>query len=141
MRRALLFAIVVLILSACAQEPEYDIVLRNGTIYDGSGAAPVQGDIAIRGDRIAAVGDIGSGRGREEIDVNGVAVLKDGEHHGSHAGAGGARVGTAVMEVRLEECFFPLLRGGSAAPIKHITLPLVIGAAGEVSHFGLQERV
>jgi N-acyl-D-amino-acid deacylase len=74
MRRALLFAIVVTILSACAPEPEYDIVLRNGTIYDGSGAAPIQGDVAIRGDRIAAVGDIGSGRGREEIDANGLAV-------------------------------------------------------------------
>ncbi|MBI4471512.1 MAG: D-aminoacylase, partial [Acidobacteria bacterium] len=65
---------LTLILTACAREPEYDIVLRSGTIHDGSGGAPVQGDVAIQGDRIAAIGDIGSARGREEIDVKGLAV-------------------------------------------------------------------
>src|SRR5260221_1355181 len=53
--------------------PKYDVVLRNATLYDGSGGAAVQGDLAIRGDRIAAVGRV-AGRGKEELDVHGLAV-------------------------------------------------------------------
>lgn len=62
-----------MIVAACQPSPEYDIVLRGGTIYDGSGAAPVVGDVAIVGDSIAAVGDV-KARGRQEIDITGRAV-------------------------------------------------------------------
>ncbi len=66
--------VLVAIAGACQSTPDYDFILRNGTIYDGSGAAPVIGDVAIRADRIAAVGDVGNARAREEIDVTGLAV-------------------------------------------------------------------
>jgi N-acyl-D-amino-acid deacylase len=52
----------------------YDLILRNGTIYDGSGGAPFVGDVAIDKDTIAAVGKLGDARGRREIDVHGLAV-------------------------------------------------------------------
>src|SRR3990170_8420026 len=55
-------------------EPTYDPVLRNGTIYDGSGGAPFTGDVAITGDRIAAVAPRISGRGETEVDARGLAV-------------------------------------------------------------------
>ena len=55
-------------------EPGYDIVLRGGTIYDGSGGAPFTGDVAIAGDRIAAVAPNIAGRGETEIDAGGLAV-------------------------------------------------------------------
>ncbi len=53
---------------------QYDVIIRNGTIYDGSGGAPYKGDVAIQGDVIAAVGDVGDAQGKREIDVNGLAV-------------------------------------------------------------------
>src|SRR5262245_36177989 len=53
---------------------EFDLVLRGGVLYDGSGAPPIAGDLAIRGDVIAAVGALGSARGREEMDVRGLAA-------------------------------------------------------------------
>ncbi|HLV34930.1 MAG TPA: D-aminoacylase [Spirillospora sp.] len=54
---------------------QYDIILRNGTIYDGSGAPPVTGDVAISGDQIAMVGQLDSdARGAAEIDAQGLAV-------------------------------------------------------------------
>jgi len=59
---------------AAAPQPRYDVVLRGGTIYDGSGDAPYVGDVAILYDAIAGVGDLGEARGREEIDVSGRAV-------------------------------------------------------------------
>ena len=45
----------------------HDLVIRGGTIYDGTGGAPFAGDVAIDGDRVAAVGKVAA-RGHEEID-------------------------------------------------------------------------
>ncbi len=53
---------------------EYDIILRNGTLFDGSGAPGARGDLAIQGRGIAALGDLKDARGRRELDVSGLAV-------------------------------------------------------------------
>ena len=52
----------------------HDIVIQNGTIYDGSGGAPFVGTVAIRGDRISHVGAPDALRGRRIIDADGLAV-------------------------------------------------------------------
>ena len=54
--------------------PRYDLLIRNGLIYDGTGAAPVAGDIAVRGDRIAAIGPHLAGTATTLIDAHGKAV-------------------------------------------------------------------
>jgi N-acyl-D-amino-acid deacylase len=51
----------------------HDVVVRGGTVYDGSGGAPFDADVAIDGDRIAKIGAVGE-RGRVEIDAGGLAV-------------------------------------------------------------------
>ncbi len=64
-----------LALSACAaHQPAYDVVIRGGTVYDGLGGAPYRADVAITGDRIAAIGDLGGAAGAREIDAAGLAV-------------------------------------------------------------------
>jgi len=68
-------ALCVLLLAACSAPTEsYDLILRNGTIYDGTGAPPVTGDVGIRGDSIAAVGDLRGATATTELDVSGLAV-------------------------------------------------------------------
>ncbi len=52
----------------------YDVLIRNGTIYDGSGAPPTVGDVAINGDQIASIGSLENARGRTEIEARGLAV-------------------------------------------------------------------
>jgi N-acyl-D-aspartate/D-glutamate deacylase len=47
---------------------EHDLVIRGGTIVDGSGGELSEGDIAISNGRIFAIGEVG-GKGREEIDA------------------------------------------------------------------------
>lgn len=74
MRRSAFPLLALLALSACTSEPDVDVVLRGGTIYDGSGAPGYVGDVAIVGDSIVAVGDVGSVRGVTEVDVTGLAV-------------------------------------------------------------------
>jgi N-acyl-D-amino-acid deacylase len=53
---------------------QYDLIIRNGTIYDGTGSPPVAGDLAVNGQTIAAVGALPNARGRTELDADGLAV-------------------------------------------------------------------
>jgi N-acyl-D-amino-acid deacylase len=59
---------------ACGSTTEYDIVIRHGTVYDGTGAAGVIQDLAINGDKIAARGDLSGARARQTVDASGMAV-------------------------------------------------------------------
>jgi N-acyl-D-amino-acid deacylase len=81
------FTFAALLLAGCATQPRivavdqgppplpaYDIVVRNGTIYDGAGGEPYAGDILINGDRIVAIGPAAKARGQTEIDATGLAV-------------------------------------------------------------------
>jgi N-acyl-D-amino-acid deacylase len=69
-----------LLLVACSPPPDHEIVLRGGTIYDGSGSEPFVGDVAIDGDSISVVAplpvdaDSPRPRGAVEIEVAGLAV-------------------------------------------------------------------
>ncbi len=62
------------LLFACTSPVSYDLILRGGTIYDGSGEEPYVGDVAFNGDEIAALGDLGNATAAAEIDVEGLAV-------------------------------------------------------------------
>lgn len=54
--------------------PDYDVVIRNGRIIDGSGNPWVSGDLAIRGDRVAALGKIDGSRAKRVIDAKGLVI-------------------------------------------------------------------
>jgi len=72
---ALLLAAAVALATAGQGTPEYDLILRGGAIYDGSGNPPFTGHVAIRGQRIAAVGKLPAGaRAQAEMDARGLAV-------------------------------------------------------------------
>jgi len=58
-----------------AEEPaKYDVIIRGGTVYDGTGAAGVVADVAIMGDRISAIGDLSKATAAKVIDAKGKAV-------------------------------------------------------------------
>src|SRR5262249_9784922 len=61
-------------LMGIASGAEYDLLIRNGLIYDGSGAEPFAGDVAINGQSIAAVGKLADAHRRVEVDAQGLAV-------------------------------------------------------------------
>src|SRR5438874_4584555 len=53
---------------------DFDIIIKDGTVYDGSGAEPKQADVAIRGDRIVGIGDFKAAKAKAVIDAQGLAV-------------------------------------------------------------------
>ncbi len=61
--------------ASCATEKEFDIVVRNGLVYDGLGNAAVETDIGIRADTIAAMGDLSGASALSEIDATGKTVV------------------------------------------------------------------
>src|SRR6187401_2027470 len=78
-RRLAILALVAA-LAACAQAPadkaaaEYDLVIRNGIVYDGSGGEGRRIDVGVRGDRVATLGDLSGARAKQVVDAHGQAV-------------------------------------------------------------------
>jgi N-acyl-D-amino-acid deacylase len=62
----------MLFLASCALK--YDVIVRNGNIYDGTGLSAYQADIGIKGNKIAAIGDLKDQKGKTEINAEGMAV-------------------------------------------------------------------
>jgi hypothetical protein len=67
-------ALLCTFLTACAVPVSHDVILRGGTIYDGSGGESYIGDVAFDGDVISALGDLEDARAKVDINVRGLAV-------------------------------------------------------------------
>src|SRR5262249_6780040 len=52
----------------------YDVILRGGTVYDGSGKAPRKADVGLRGDKIATVGDLSTATAKTVVDARDLAA-------------------------------------------------------------------
>ena len=63
----------IVILSACSRQ-QYDVIIKNGVVYDGNGGAAFKADIAIKGDTIAFIGDGSKVTAKKNIDAKGMAV-------------------------------------------------------------------
>jgi N-acyl-D-amino-acid deacylase len=61
-------------LAACSPPVSHDVIVRGGTLYDGSGGKPYVADIAIDDDVIVAIGDLGDARAPITVDARGRAV-------------------------------------------------------------------
>ncbi|MDZ7378396.1 MAG: hypothetical protein ONB06_03510, partial [candidate division KSB1 bacterium] len=60
-------------LPSCTRK-QYDLIIRGGRVYDGRGGPPVVGDVGIRGERIAAVGDLSHASAGMVLEARGLAV-------------------------------------------------------------------
>ncbi len=73
MKKILLPLLLLTVFYSCKQE-KFDIIIRNGMVYNGSGNAPVATDIGINADTITRIGDLSKAKGIKEIDATGLAV-------------------------------------------------------------------
>ena len=74
-KKRALYLLFMLLILGCTQTPmEFDVLITNALIYDGSGSDPIEGIIGINADTIAVIGAIEDAKGRQEIDAQGMAV-------------------------------------------------------------------
>ena len=74
MKKALLQIWVFLVLTGCGSNNSYDVIVRNGILYDGSGSASYKGDLAINADTIAALGNLKHAHGKLVVDAKNMAI-------------------------------------------------------------------
>jgi len=75
MRVSILSIVLMVLFTSCKlQHSKYDKIIHNGIIYDGNGGEPYKGDIGIKGDTIAFIGDLSGVSSQFSIDAKGMAV-------------------------------------------------------------------
>ena len=68
------FWLVLFITSTVAFAAEFDVIIKGGTVYDGTGGEPKHVDLALRGDRIVGLGDFKTAKAKTIVDATGLAV-------------------------------------------------------------------
>lgn len=74
MRKLISLASATCLLLSCSQKQQYDVIIRNGMVYDGNGGEPYKADVAINADTIAFIGDLSGASAKTETDAKGMAV-------------------------------------------------------------------
>lgn len=72
--RAMKCALIVSLIASSAFAQDFDVIIKNGAVYDGSGSEPQHVDLAIRGDRIVGLGDFSKANAKTVIDAKRLAV-------------------------------------------------------------------
>jgi N-acyl-D-amino-acid deacylase len=113
---------------------QYDIVIRNGAIYDGLGVAPFIGDVAIEGDAIAAVGSLDRARGRREIDATGLAVAPGFINMLSWANVSLIEDGRSQSDIRQGVTLEVLGEGWSMGPLNEAMKEEIVEQQGDIRY-------
>src|SRR5713226_3195982 len=75
MKRAIFyFSLLLAATSVSVIAADFDVIIKNGAVYNGTGSEAQRVDLAIRGDRIAGVGDYKNAKAKTVIDARGLAV-------------------------------------------------------------------
>lgn len=129
MRHVILFVFLlcsILIFSFLSGKvQEYDLIIRNGTVYDGTGAEGIQADVAITGDKIMAVGDLSNAGAKKEMDASGLAVAPGFINMLSWADLSLLKDGRSVSDIKQGVTLEIFGEGWSPGPVKRkITKPV-----------------
>jgi N-acyl-D-amino-acid deacylase len=118
-------------LPAPAAEPEYDLLITNGRIVDGTGNPWFHGDVAITKDRIVAVGRVPEGKAKRTIDAKGLVVAPGFIDMHSHSDDLVLEDGHAQSKIRQGVTTDVLGEGRSAGPLKGQLKARVFKARGQ----------
>jgi N-acyl-D-aspartate/D-glutamate deacylase len=114
--RLAIVGLVVLAATAYAADPAYDLIIRNGKVVDGTGNPWFHADIAIRGDKIVAIGRSLTGDAKCEIDAKGLVVAPGFIDMHSHSDTLLLEDGSAPSKIRQGVTTEVFGEGSSAGP-------------------------
>ena len=133
-----LIAPLALLLASCASvplgAPTADLMIRNGTIVDGSGGAPYVGDVAVRGDRIVAVGPHLGGIAARTIDATGLTVTPGFINMLSWADESLIEDGAGESDIRQGITLEIFGEGSSNGPLTDAIAARDLGRQGDLKH-------
>jgi N-acyl-D-amino-acid deacylase len=115
MQRLTLALILLFVLASC-QKQKFDVIIRGGTVYDGSGKLGVIMDVAINADTVAFMGDLSNAVGKKEIDATGLAVAPGFINMMSHAEVSLIMDGNSQSDIR-QGITLEVLGEGSMGPM------------------------
>jgi N-acyl-D-aspartate/D-glutamate deacylase len=118
----LLGPLALLTPAAPEQGADYDLVIRNGKIVDGTGNPWYHGDLAVKGDKIAALGKV-TGKGKREIDAKGLVVAPGFIDIHSHSDFTILEDGNAQSKIRQGVTTEVLGESGSPGPYQGKYIP------------------
>ncbi len=113
--KCFLFLLIIIAITSCKKQ-EYDVVIRGGTVYDGSRKPGVLTDVGINKDTIAFIGDLSKAVGKKEIDANGLAVAPGFINMMSHAEISLLLDGNSQSDIR-QGITLEVLGEGSMGPL------------------------
>ncbi len=114
--KKILYVLLLAVAFASCKKQEYDVVIRGGTVYDGSGQPGVVTDVAINADTIAFIGDLSKAIGKKEIDAKGMAVAPGFVNMMSHAEVSLIKDGNSQSDIR-QGITLEVLGEGSMGPM------------------------
>src|SRR2546427_1660733 len=133
------FQAILLTMFAQGQSPspasaDFDVIIRNGTVYDGTGAEPRQADVAIRGDRIVGVGDFKSATAKTIIDANRLVVAPGFINMLSWSNASLIQDGRSQSEIRQGVTTEIMGEGESMGPVNDRVREHMLREQGDVKY-------
>ena len=131
-RAAMLAVICALGSGPASAATDHDVVIRGGTIYDGSGGAPYAGEVAIDGDRVSYVGPARSLKGRLVIDATGKAVAPGFINMLSWSVASLIQDGLGQSELRQGVTLEVMGEGDSMGPLNERMKQQMVAREGDV---------
>jgi N-acyl-D-aspartate/D-glutamate deacylase len=127
-------AVLAAVLALEARQPAFDVILRGGTVIDGTGAGRGEADVGIVNGWIARVGDLGSARAAVDVDVNGLYVAPGFINLHSHPTPEGLRTAENMLtqgvttEILNPDGGGPLDIGAQMARLREAGLAVNVGA-------------
>jgi len=113
---------------------QFDVVIRGGTIYDGSGSKPTVGDVALRGDSIVAIGTSITGRGAKEINARGLAVAPGFINMLSWANETLIQDGRSQSDIRQGVTLEVMGEGESMGPLSDSMKTIILSQQGDIRY-------
>jgi N-acyl-D-amino-acid deacylase len=119
---------------AQTKSPQFDVIIRGGTVYDGTGGAPRKADIGITGDRITKIGNLSNARARTVIDARGMAVAPGFINMLSWSNESLLADGRSQSEVRQGVTTQIMGEGWSMGPLNDAMKKRVIAEQGDIKY-------
>jgi len=126
--------LLVIVYSSCSPQKNYDVLIKNAQIIDGSGKPSYNGDIGINADTIAAIGNLQNAKGKLEIDASGLVVAPGFINMLSWAGESLIEDGKSQSDIRQGVTLEILGEGESMGPLTPATKKYLKNQQGVITY-------